>query len=195
MQMPMMLSTSGSVVFTSPPIGGMPGGPKPGGPPGGPKPPGGGPPPVKALGHEYVAVRYRNRTMTDEQPPWRLVGAVDKTTLTYLPTPPAGAPLTLNNGQVAEFKSAGPFTVSSQDALHPFYMSGHMTGGGQFGGIGDPEFVNVIPPQQWLASYVFFTDPTYPETNLIVIRKKNKAMQFSDVSLDCKGTLTGWQPI
>ena len=152
-------------------------------------------PPVKALGHEYVAVRYRNRTMTDETPPWRLVGAVDGTKLTYVPTPPNGAPATINNGQVVEFKSAGPFIVNSQDALHPFYMSGHMTGGGNFGGIGDPEFVNVIPPQQYLASYVFFTDPTYPETNLIVVRKKNKAMQFSDVTLDCAGKLSGWQPI
>jgi hypothetical protein len=152
-------------------------------------------PPVKALGHEYVAVRYRNRTMTDETPPWRIVGAVDKTTLSYSPTVPTGAPTTINNGQVVEFKSAGPFVVNSQDPLHPFYMSGHMTGGGTYGGIGDPEFVNVIPPQQWLASYVFFTDPTYPETNLIILRKKNKAMQFSDVTLDCKGTLTGWQPI
>ena len=43
-------------------------------------------PPVKALGHEYVAVRYRNRLSTlDEAPPWRIVGAVDGTTLTYDP--------------------------------------------------------------------------------------------------------------
>jgi hypothetical protein len=34
-------------------------------------------PPVKALGHEYVAVRYRNRYAgVEESPPWHLVGAV-----------------------------------------------------------------------------------------------------------------------
>src|SRR5262249_22646160 len=39
-------------------------------------------PPVSALGHEYVAVRYRNRNLSnpEEIVPWRLVGAVDGTT-------------------------------------------------------------------------------------------------------------------
>ncbi|HEY8041518.1 MAG TPA: IgGFc-binding protein, partial [Polyangiaceae bacterium] len=66
-------------------------------------------PPVKALGSEYVGVRYRNRSDTgpDEAPPWRLVGAVDGTALTWLPSAPAGAPTVLNEGQVAEFPAAG----------------------------------------------------------------------------------------
>ena len=86
-------------------------------------------PPIRALGHEYVAVRYRNRfDGTEESPPWRLVGAVDGTTLAYEPAPPAGAPLALVQGQVAEFRAPGPFTVKSQDGSHPFYMSAHMTG-------------------------------------------------------------------
>jgi hypothetical protein len=55
--------------------------------------------------------------------------------------------------------------------------------------------VNVIPPDQYLASYVFFTDPTYPDTNLVFVRKKAVDGAFKDVTLDCAGTLTGWQPI
>ncbi len=158
-------------------------------------------PPVKALGHEYVAVRYRNRfDGQEESPPWRLVGAVDGTLLTYEPAPPPmGAPLLLKTGQVAEFRAAGPFTVKSQDEDHPFYMSAHMTGctdtdssGGDCRG--DPEFVNVIPPQQYLSSYVFFTDPTYPETNLVLVRSK-AAQGFQDVTLDCAGKLDGWQAL
>jgi hypothetical protein len=115
-------------------------------------------PPVKALGREYVGVRYRNRTKADETPPWRIIGAVDGTQLSWEPSPPPGAPLSINQGQVFEFRSAGGFVVRSQDDKHPFYLSAHMTGGGSFGGTGDPEFVNVIPPEQYLASYVFFTD-------------------------------------
>ena len=61
-------------------------------------------------------------------------------------------------------------------------------------GTGDPEWVNIVPPQQYLATYDFFTDPTYPETNLVVTRKKT-AQGFADVTLDCAGTLTGWQPV
>jgi hypothetical protein len=152
-------------------------------------------PPVQALGYEYVGVRYRNRVNGNEEtPPWRMVGAVNGTTLNWDPAPPQGAPLSINQGQVAEFKSAGPFRVKSQDEQHPFYMSAHMTGGSAYQDRGDPEFVNVIPPQQYLKSYVFFTDPTYSETNLVVVRAKT-ANGFSDVSLDCKGTLTGWQPV
>ncbi|MBW2456419.1 MAG: IgGFc-binding protein, partial [Deltaproteobacteria bacterium] len=82
-------------------------------------------PPVKALGAEYVGVRYRNRAAasSEETPPWRVVGAVDGTTLTWTPAPPAGAPTAVNLGDVVEFNASGPFVVASQDADHPFYLA------------------------------------------------------------------------
>jgi len=156
-------------------------------------------PPIKALGNEYVAVRYRNRfDNQEESPPWRIVGAVDGTFLAYEPAVPPGAPSALSTGQVVEFRAPGPFVVKSQDVDHPFYMSAHMTGCTEVSPSsdcrGDPEFVNVIPPGQYLASYTFFTDPTYPETNLVLIRKK-VGSAFNDVTLDCAGLLGGWQPL
>lgn len=157
-------------------------------------------PPVKALGHEYAGVRYRNRHDGQEETvPWRMVGGVDGTTLTWDPAPPAGAPSALASGEVAEFWAPGPFVVRSQDPDHPFYMSAHMTGCGRenpsFSDCrGDPEFVNIIPTAQFLTKYTFFTDPTYPETNLVVIRKRT-ANGFQDVQLDCAGTLGGWTPL
>ncbi len=157
-------------------------------------------PPVRALGSEYIGVRYRNRwDGQEETPPWRVVGAVNGTTLTWEPSPPPGAPTTLQLGQLVEFNAAGPFVVRSQDAQHPFYMSAHMTGAGTYDktetdGRGDPEFVNVIPPGEYLSSYVFFTDPTYPETNLVLVRTKGPN-GFSEVNLDCMGAVKGWQPL
>ncbi len=158
-------------------------------------------PPVRALGSEYVGVRYRDRWAgVDETVPWRIVGAVDGTVLTYEPSAPSGAPVTLAQGQMAEFDSGGLFVVKSQDSLHPFYMAGYMTGGATIpnasngDGRGDPEFVNVIPSAEYLASYTFFTDPTYPETDLVVVRTGSNGA-FEDVSLDCAGVLTGWQPL
>ena len=156
-------------------------------------------PPVKALGSEYVAARYRNRQASmEEDPPWRIMGAVNGTQLTYSPAAPTGAPTTLNSGQVAMFYSGGPFVVKSQDSGHPFYASAHMTGqnyqGGDFG-TGDPEFVNIIPPAEWLASYVFMTDPTMANTNLVLLRKQASDGTFKDVSLDCAGVIQGWVPI
>ncbi len=164
-------------------------------------------PPIRAFGSEYVGVRYRNRyDGIEEAPPWRMYGAVDGTVLTWEPSAPAGAPSTLQLGQVVQFHAAGPFVVRSQGDTHPFYMSAHMTGAGMYDpgqqepptgpddGRGDAEFVNVIPPGEYLDRYVFFADPTYPETNLVLVRVKGDA-GFADVTLDCAGVVGGWQPV
>jgi hypothetical protein len=168
-------------------------------------------PPVRALANEYVAVRYRNRGSFEEVVPWRIVGAVDGTELTYDPLQP-GAPSTINAGNWVEFDEPGPFVVRSQDSEHPFYLAAYMTGGcgtpatqtmtcptpsdGPLKGFGDPEFLNVISPAQYLPRYTFFTDPTYPETNLVVVRVRDpQTTQMPDVTLDCAGLLGGWQPV
>lgn len=165
-------------------------------------------PPVSALGSEYVAPPYATRR-ADLQPEsikYRLVGAADGSTLTYDPAV-AGAPASINVGQVVEFESTVPFKVTSQDAMHPFYVGQYMSGCQVTSGtrpgdnpvsgipcLGDEEYVNILPPAQWLSSYVFFTDPTYTTTNFVVTRK-NTGGAFSDVTIDCLGTLTGWQPV
>jgi hypothetical protein len=154
--------------------------------------------PVNMLGHTYTAVRYRDRQGTlrseAEQVPWRLVGAVNGTTLQYDP-PQAGAPTTLAQGQLVEFEATGPFTVSSQDDKHPFYTSAHMTGGSGYGDLGDPDYVNIVTPDAWLSSYLFLSDPSYNYTTLVFVRGKAPDGTFKDVTLDCAGPLTGWQPI
>ncbi len=156
--------------------------------------------PVKALGSEYVAVRYRDRVAgQDESVPWTLIGAVDGTTLSYDPSPPAGAPTTLSGGQMVRFNASSPFVVTSQDDKHPFYLDGHMTGRQALAknpqGEGDPEYVTVIPAKQYLSKYLFLTDVTYSQTNLVFVRTKAQDGTFKDVSLDCAGTLSGWTPI
>jgi hypothetical protein len=154
--------------------------------------------PISMLGSSYVGVRYRNRSMNmDEKVPWRFVGAVDGTTLTYDP-PQAGAPTTLAQGQLTEFSATGPFRVTSQDANHPFYASAHMTGCNNVPTAncdGDPDYVNMVPPDRWLNSYLFVADSTYKNTNLVFVRGKAKDGTLKDVNLDCAGTIGGWQPI
>jgi hypothetical protein len=154
-------------------------------------------PPVRALGSEYVGVMYRPRVAGD-MATWHLVGAVDGTTFTY--SNAVGGPQMLGAGQVADFTTDQPFVVKSQDAKHPFLMFAYMSGStwpqlSVTPGYGDPDFVLSVPPQQYLSDYVFFADPTYPETNLVVVRGPNAMMGFDDVTLDCAGTLTGWQPV
>jgi len=157
--------------------------------------------PVTTLGHEYLGVRYRDRVPSaNESVPYTIIGAVDGTALTYDPAPPPGAPSTIASGQAVEFSTGSEFVVKSQDDKHPFYFATHMTGAGAIpnnftDNLGDPEYVNVVPPEQYLSSYLFLTDPTYRNTHLVFTRTKAKDGSFKDVTLDCAGTLSGWQPV
>ncbi|WP_437602224.1 IgGFc-binding protein [Sorangium sp. So ce590] len=153
--------------------------------------------PVRATGNEYVGVRYRGRGGNDDEaPPWRIVGMVDDTELTWIPSAPEGAPTAIKSGETYQFNASGPFTVKSQSSNNPFYLGAYMTGGVPFGREGDPEWVNVVPPIQFLDYYVFFTDPNFPETSLVVVRTPSKRDgSFADVELDCAGPLTGWEDI
>jgi hypothetical protein len=154
-------------------------------------------PPVSALGSEYVGVMYRPR-VTGDKATWRLVGALDGTTLTY--SSAVGGPATLSAGQVVTFVTDVPFDVKSQDSMHPFMMFTYMSGStwtqlSDTSGYGDPDMVLSVPPEQYMNNYVFFTDPTYPETNLVIVRRQNQMAGFDDVTLDCAGVLTGWQAV
>jgi len=160
-------------------------------------------PPVAALGSEYAVPPYTTRraTLAPESILYRFVGAVNGTTLSYDP-PVSGAPSALSEGQVVDFETALPFVVKAQDNNHPFYIGQVMTGcslndgtRGSSGCLGDEEYVNILPPAQYLQKYVFFTDPTYPNTNLVFTRAKGPN-GFADVSLDCMTSpITGWKNI
>jgi len=158
--------------------------------------------------------------VANSPPPWRMVGAVDGTTLTYDP-PISGAPATIKEGQLVEFNATpGAFHVVSQDAQHPFYLAAHRPGGDcdaahqqippikALGneyvavaneatnyGVGGPETVNVVPPAQFLPSYIFFTDPSYGYTEIALTRVKAADNTFHDVNLDCLGNVSGWQAV
>lgn len=149
-------------------------------------------PPVGALGHHYAAVSHRSRS--GEPSLWRMVGVVDGTALSY--SADIGGPTSLDRGEQVELSTHFPFVVKSQDAEHPFLLIAHMTGGdtNNMQGIGDADAVLGVPPAQFLSSYVFFTDPTYPATHLVVVRTK-KHDAFHDVTLDCAGVIGGWQPL
>jgi len=150
--------------------------------------------PVRALGWEYVAAPHADRKPGGEPRVYRIFGAVDGTQLTY---EPAGVgPATVNLGQMLEIRSPTPFVVRSQGDAYPFSMFTYMTGSGEQGegGIGDPDFVRLVPPPQFLQHYVFFTDPTYPFTVLTVVRKATGGA-FHDVTLACMGNVTGFTPV
>src|SRR5206468_2268761 len=105
----------------------------------------------------------------------------------------------LHARQSAEFSTDAHFVVRSQDAQHPFYAAGYMTACANVASgdlcPGAPAFVNVVSTSQYQSSYVFFTDPTYPETDLVLVRKRNKDGAFAKVNLECANNLSpNWQP-
>jgi hypothetical protein len=170
-------------------------------------------PHIKALGNEYVApsISTRMSSMQPESIPYRFLGVIDGTTLTYDP-PVTAAPTQLNAGQIVEFETTALFVVSSQDAMHPFSVTQYMPGGSVSGGsianscsmqsmfgagctLGDEDWITLLPPAQFLQRYVFFTDPTYATTNLVITRVKGPS-GFSDVTVDCLGApVTGWMSV
>ena len=100
-------------------------------------------------------------------------------------------------GEVVEFQTGEEFIVRSQDEDHPFMLMNYMSGSTwNFvgSGYGDPEFAIGVPTDQYLTRYVFFADPSYPETAITVIRRK-VGPSFQDVEMDCYGTLDGWTPL
>jgi hypothetical protein len=137
---------------------------------------------------------YRPRVASETSTYWRLVGAVDGTQLTW--SSPVGGPATLDRGESVLFQTGTPFQVKSQDKDHPFALFTYMTSSSfNTEGYGDPDFVVSVPPDQYLSQYVFFADPTYPETNLVLVRGRASDGQYKDVVLDCLGTVTGWTAI
>jgi hypothetical protein len=164
--------------------------------------------PVSALGQEYLAAPYETRRadLMPEDVDYRFVGAVDGTTLTYDPAQP-GAPTTLDQGQVVDFASTTAFRVRSQDEMHPFALAqlmdtANIPGGTRPGAtapgfdmnLGDEEFVVVLPPAQFLQEYIFFSDPSFATTNLVLTRI-DRGDGFQDVTVDCLGTITDWQDV
>ncbi len=161
-------------------------------------------PAVAQWGSRYAVVPFLSRIETfnggfQEKVPYTMVGAVDGTVLEYSPSRPNGAPETLSAGQAVHFFTDQLFVVKSQDKEHPLYVSVYMTGSAFGNGTGqlttgDPDFVNVPPADQFLDRYVFFTDYTYPDTSLAIVRKK-ETNGFKPVILECSGEVTSFKPL
>jgi IgGFc binding protein len=163
--------------------------------------------PFAQWGSAYPLVPFRPRIETAsggdgrEVVAWSFVGAVDGTVLTYDPSKPPGAPEALSAGQVVNFMTDALVSVRSQDPKHPFYAGVHMTGALFGGGVpgagnrmGDPEFVNVVPAEQFLDRYVFFADYTYPDTSLTIVRRRT-SNGFAPVELECAGEISTFTPL
>ncbi|MDP3277206.1 MAG: IgGFc-binding protein [Deltaproteobacteria bacterium] len=163
--------------------------------------------PVNALGSQYAIAPFTTRRMdlAPEAITYRIVGAVDGTTLTTNPVI-AGLPAVLNRGELVQLTSTEALVIRSQDSAHPFAISQLMDSantaapsrpgavGTAFGAnLGDEEWVQLFPSAQFLKRYVFFADPTYPTTTLTILREARATP--AEVRLDCYGVVDGFRPV
>ncbi|MBI5479763.1 MAG: hypothetical protein HY906_12945 [Deltaproteobacteria bacterium] len=152
--------------------------------------------PTSTWATEYVAARYPPRGPVKgyaaENTLWRLVGAVNGTTVAFDPAS-VHAPVTLNAGQVVQFESGVDFMVRSTDPQKPFFAVQYMLGaeytaqqaGTDIYGLdnlrGDPAMAISVPTAQFLERYVFLSDPTYSYNWLVVVRSDPTDV----IRLDC----------
>jgi len=161
---------------------------------------------VQSLGSEYVGPGLVTRMMNGEPEsvPYQLMGVVDGTKLSWDSAPVLDAPTELNRGQIVGLDTTQLFSVHSQDAEHPFVFTQYMPAPPRNAigcrdtistcPLGDADWLSPIPTQQFLSHYVFFTDPSYSTTTLVVTRRRG-ASGFRDVTLECLGKLGDWQPV
>lgn len=155
-------------------------------------------PPPQRWGRDYVFARPSDRIDgVTERHFFRILAATSGTALTYSPAAPQGAPSTLGKGESATFFFDQAFVVRSQDIGHPIFVSSYGVDPMDFepaietkhGGC-STSFVPAV--EQYGSAYDFFSLPNYPNSQLVVVRRRDAA---SDVELDCAGKIGGWEAI
>lgn len=149
--------------------------------------------PLSAWGTHYVGARHPQRVPNINPAPeevyWRVIAAVDGTSVSFEPA--VSPPLVLQAGEHAEFASTSSFTATAD---HPVllvqYMSGCYNvvdtsgspGNCDQGATGDPYMLQATPVEQWLTQLPFLTDTSYPRDFVTIIREVG-----TTVNLACLG--------
>ncbi|GEM_PF-2232108 len=153
--------------------------------------------PLSAWGTHYVGGRHPHRVPAINPEPedvfWRIIGAVEDTTVTLTP-PVAGGPIQLAQvGDWAGFSTAESFEATGDN---PFLLVQYMSGcynvitssespnNCDQGATGDPYMLQATPVEQWLTQLPFLTDSSYPRDFVTIMRE-----QGTTVSLDCLGEI------
>ena len=154
--------------------------------------------PLSAWGTHYVGARHPHRVPNLLNEPedvyWRVIAAVDNTTITLEP-PVAGNQIQLaQQGEWFEFATDVSFVAEGDN---PFLLVQYMSGcynvikdtnqpsSCNQGPTGDPYMLQAVPAEQWLTQLPFLTDTSYPRDFVTIIRE-----QGTEVTLDCLGVVS-----
>jgi hypothetical protein len=152
--------------------------------------------PLVAWGNGYAAAPppSPNGGATSDPSGYRISGSFDGTTLSYTPSPPAGAPAVIDAGETIRFQTNQAFTVTSTEpeksfALTQFLLSNQFING--FGQAGDPAMIALPAVAQFQTRYVFLVPEGYAANFVTVIRVAGAEVTRDGVSV----AAANWQPL
>jgi hypothetical protein len=131
---------------------------------------------------------------TAENVQWRIIAALDDTTVTLTPAQPevGGSVDIAKAGDFVEFAATESFLAESSSDK-PFLLVEYMTGGERFDPatdcmpgrpVGDPYMLQAVPTDQWLERLPFLTDASYARDFVTIARE-----QGTTVELGCLGVV------
>ena len=149
--------------------------------------------PVETLGKHYVVARPTGPRGTAAQQYVRLFGVVDGTTLSYVGSPPPGAPSTLARGQVVDLgMMSSDFEVTAD---MPFQIATYQVGNTivdpSITGKGDPSQSTVAAVEQYRKKYVFLAPNDYDVSFADVIAPPNTTLTLDGVPVSVTPTPIG----
>ncbi|MCA9700133.1 MAG: IgGFc-binding protein, partial [Myxococcales bacterium] len=132
--------------------------------------------PLDYWGTEYVGPHAPTRGA--ESFHWRIFGGEDGVIVNVSPAQP-GFPLILDQGEWFEFATSVSVIFTGDGPFLPVqYLEGKSEVGGA--GTGDPSMYQMVPVEQFLASYTFATGTGYTTTYVQIIREQGGANVLVD---------------
>ncbi len=135
--------------------------------------------PRSAWGSRYaIAPPPGARGEGDDTALYRITGSFDDTELLYCPSPPMGAPSTIDAGETIEFTTDQPFTVAAADRKHAFGMAQFILSNEAIDsdGLGDPGMLIVPSAVQFEKRFVFVVPAGYVDNRVTVVAQGDGAV-------------------
>ena len=152
--------------------------------------------PLETWGHAYAVATPAPAYYDRDPARYRIIGAFEGTQLSYAPSAPAGAPSSIGPGETVMFETDGSFTVSSQDADHPFSIAQFLPSGDTAESIfddnkaGDPAMIVLPPAAQFEPKYVFAVPGHYAKNFVTLV-----APDGTSVTLDGQPVSANFFPL
>lgn len=122
---------------------------------------------------------------------FRFVATQNNTTLVTTPNVGGG---TLNEADYLEFTTATPFTITGDKPFYGYqYLPSQSTvfGPNPAPGTGDPALIDVIAPEQFRESYIFFNEASFPDNFINIVTPVGASLLLDNTPITAPCSLIG----